>query len=1073
MATSSKQNSRFSSLKVFKFAAGPKPPPLPPKDPFRLPNPSLPSLGNSLSPDSFSSQPATPLSAQYATLLRSPSPSPSYAPSSYAPSSHTTLSPPSSTSPESAGSRRGLFKFSSFSRRPKTPKTAESGYSAASESSQPSESADDPSISLPWNFQHNIHVDEGFVGLPPTWAASLADAGFSEEEIAAIQAKRAESRSRSARSIYSLNPSRSASPASTTRYPGRTPPISRPPPTHAFTYPQLHSQSTPHLPTHHHGGSATRLTPPIPPPPTISVVSSDSSSNSALSEKQLLARSAPQRSFHVANESIDTVSHSPPPAYTSPKKESQLSRPDEDFRLPPSIEQPMAGRSPRPDDSTELSTESSSSGSHEQHTTSPVLPVPPRLSFHQDDLSSWTESLFSSIPSSITLTPPKPAPTRMFTSPSKQGTGGSSASPPRATPVRGRNDSPSPATRQLPPQKPLPKQETPPVTAPTGALPPPPTESRSLLRHEAAGMIASANSSGVSVSSATRDSSVEMADVSTDSQWSSSTLLTPVLDEFPSIPHITTAEQLDLQMSLARDKENRDSGLSTVTVTPATIATAAIARSARGNVVVSPVLTDGDGLTHIKPVAQDPDDTRPHSPNSTESHSSASSSSTSGSLSMSTGTESASSDSRPQTLTASETQDWRPTGGKPKSIEYLDSPEPSPRVASFAERDVFTVSVTGTQDEPPDTAGTRRPSIIIDHYLSVTPTDGRPRTPISPASTSSPSPLSPAPRYPGWLSAVVAPLKSFINDQVDPRELFADLREIAEGESGSVYAARVLATSHSLEQHSSTFVAIKNVPILPSGSPKIDDLRRELTLMKGVSHVHILTMDELYVDLVEDSLWICMDLMERSLADIIAYADEGILFHEKSIARVAGDVLHALDYLQTKGIAHRDLRSDNLLVNLQGVVKLADFSNAVQVTRDNPIRTELAGVAYWQAPEIRSGSYNALKVDVWSLGATIWELAQAEPPFSDIADPKEFGDELPALSQPEIYSRSFHDFLLLCSKPSSSRPDPHELLSTPFIRNPSGRQAIIDLLADCRAIEERMSRRHSADSTGTVSRSGS
>ncbi|KAI0670239.1 hypothetical protein C8Q78DRAFT_975640 [Trametes maxima] len=154
MATSSRQNSRFSSLKVFKFSAGSKPPPLPPKDPFRLPNPSLPSLGNSLSPDSLPSQPATPLSAQYATLLRSPSPSPSYAPSSYAASSRTALSPPStSTSPESAGPRKSIFKFSSFGKRPKTPKTAESGYYAASESSQPHDPAEDPSISLPWNFQ--------------------------------------------------------------------------------------------------------------------------------------------------------------------------------------------------------------------------------------------------------------------------------------------------------------------------------------------------------------------------------------------------------------------------------------------------------------------------------------------------------------------------------------------------------------------------------------------------------------------------------------------------------------------------------------------------------------------------------------------------------------------------------------------------------------------------------------------------------------------------------------------------------------------------------------------------------
>ncbi|KAI0632944.1 kinase-like protein [Trametes polyzona] len=331
--------------------------------------------------------------------------------------------------------------------------------------------------------------------------------------------------------------------------------------------------------------------------------------------------------------------------------------------------------------------------------------------------------------------------------------------------------------------------------------------------------------------------------------------------------------------------------------------------------------------------------------------------------------------------------------------------------------------------------------------------------------------MSPAPRYPGWLSAVVAPLKTFINDQLDPRDLYADLREIAEGESGSVFAARVLDTAWSPEKAPGTFVAIKNVPILPSGSPKIDDLRRELTLLKGVSHQHILTMDALYVDLVEDSLWIRMDLMERSLADIIAYAEEGVFIPEKSIAQIAGDVLRALDYLQSRGIAHRDVRSDNLLVNSDGIVKLADFSSAVQVSKQSPTRTDLAGVAYWQAPEIRSGSYDALKVDVWSLGATVWELAQAEPPFSDLTDPRQFGDQWPPLSQPEIYSRSFHDFLHLCSKPSSSRPDPHELLNTSFIRNPSGHQAIADLLADCRAIEERMSRRQSADSTGTVSRS--
>ena len=64
-------------------------------------------------------------------------------------------------------------------------------------------------------------------------------------------------------------------------------------------------------------------------------------------------------------------------------------------------------------------------------------------------------------------------------------------------------------------------------------------------------------------------------------------------------------------------------------------------------------------------------------------------------------------------------------------------------------------------------------------------------------------------------------------------------------------------------------------------------------------------------------------------------------------------MLGALDHLQSKGIAHRDLRSDNLLVNRDGVVKLADFTSAVQVARINPIVSDQAGVIYWQAPEMR------------------------------------------------------------------------------------------------------------------------
>ena len=60
--------------------------------------------------------------------------------------------------------------------------------------------------------------------------------------------------------------------------------------------------------------------------------------------------------------------------------------------------------------------------------------------------------------------------------------------------------------------------------------------------------------------------------------------------------------------------------------------------------------------------------------------------------------------------------------------------------------------------------------------------------------------------------------------------------------------------------------------------------------MSRVRHENILSMDALYVDLQEDSLWIRMELMERSLADVLALVQEGLVLPEVAISRFASDV---------------------------------------------------------------------------------------------------------------------------------------------------------------------------------------
>lgn len=251
-------------------------------------------------------------------------------------------------------------------------------------------------------------------------------------------------------------------------------------------------------------------------------------------------------------------------------------------------------------------------------------------------------------------------------------------------------------------------------------------------------------------------------------------------------------------------------------------------------------------------------------------------------------------------------------------LYYLDSsPSPDPSKLSFSPSPhhrllVSTADTFGGikeeeanddfQEEDEDeemTASTNplpKPKIVISGAPSITPL-----TSIATSTT----PLSPFQRYRGWLSAVVAPLEEFIDEAVDPRDYYLDLHEIAEGESGSVFAARLAESnlhklklpplvkahdSDDLANGRTTLVAIKSVAILPSGSPKLIDLERELTLMKGLWHDNVLSMDAVYVDLVEDTLWIRMELMERSLADIIGLVGEGLMLQDRMIARFASDV---------------------------------------------------------------------------------------------------------------------------------------------------------------------------------------
>ena len=73
-----------------------------------------------------------------------------------------------------------------------------------------------------------------------------------------------------------------------------------------------------------------------------------------------------------------------------------------------------------------------------------------------------------------------------------------------------------------------------------------------------------------------------------------------------------------------------------------------------------------------------------------------------------------------------------------------------------------------------------------------------------------------------------------------------------------------------------------------------------------------------------------------------------------------------------------------------------------------------------------------MQADIWSLGATIWEMAESTPPFHDAASASDLADRWPPLTRAKEFSRSLHDFLTLCSNPTASRPDAKVLVQVGF-----------------------------------------
>mmetsp|Transcript_81694 Transcript_81694/g.212449 ORF Transcript_81694/g.212449 Transcript_81694/m.212449 type:complete len:476 (+) Transcript_81694:93-1520(+) len=264
---------------------------------------------------------------------------------------------------------------------------------------------------------------------------------------------------------------------------------------------------------------------------------------------------------------------------------------------------------------------------------------------------------------------------------------------------------------------------------------------------------------------------------------------------------------------------------------------------------------------------------------------------------------------------------------------------------------------------------------------------------------------------------------------------YSEVREIGRGSFGTASLAR---------DRQGRVWAMKTVDVSRADDSQTQEAQHEAVLLASLKHPYIVRFHDSFID--EGSLVIVMDFAEGGdLHDrISAQRSIGTPFREQQVLRWVTQVALGLKYLHGRLILHRDIKSQNILLNAKGDACIADFGIARVLSKSCGELIEAAplGSPGYLSPEIYNETLYSFSSDVWALGCIFFELANLRMPFEARSLPalalKVTQGPAPAL--PQVYKEDLRQLGAdMLSYNRESRPSAEDIVQRPVVRSEMSR----------------------------------